>query len=105
MHATIRGSQSVTVCDADYLRQFGLSIPSVSVGELWRYLIKQASAFDASLKRLLEPDQPLDVILNRGNLSQRILNALGPAPSKEQLFVTYLELSNCLSDNRLFVAY
>ncbi len=45
----------------------------------------------------------VDMILERGPLSRRILAAVGPAPSRERMALVYRELADCLAAGRMFV--
>ena len=66
-----------------------------SAGQLWTHLVERAA---------LPPEhaEPVELILERGPLAQRILDALGPRPSSERLSAVYTELSACLAHARLF---
>ena len=71
-----------------------------TLGELWAELLETAVAnHPASDDELLAP---LQTIVRRGTLSQRILAALGPSPSRARLQDVYAELCACLEEGRLF---
>ncbi len=45
----------------------------------------------------------IKVLLEQGNLSERILSRLSAAPSEEEIKVLYRELAECLEQNRMFL--
>jgi carboxylate-amine ligase len=46
--------------------------------------------------------KPLQLILDKGTLSRRILNSVGKKPSPALLHEVYGELCECLAEGRLF---
>jgi carboxylate-amine ligase len=44
----------------------------------------------------------LDVIIDKGTLASRILNALDHGQTRDSVVSVYKELSSCLEDNRMF---
>ena len=46
--------------------------------------------------------EPLSVILNQGNLSRRITEALGSDPSRQHIDAVYRRLCECRASGRMF---
>jgi len=109
LQQTIREGERATITDADYLRLFGMSAASCTAGDLWR-LLRQS--LDATLDLSGESRAALDVILEKGPLSRRILRALGAdagsaAPARAEftrraLHEVYSRLSDCLARGESF---
>lgn len=91
-----------TVIDLpDYLTIFNVPDTKVTSSELWRSILDQLiSQSDAELKK---HKPALDIILNKGTLSQRIVRTIGQDYSHEHLKSVYYQLSECLARNELFV--
>ena len=87
--------------DPEYARALGWRRGAPpTLGELWAELVESVVApHPASDAELLAP---LQTIERRGTLSQRILAALGPTPSRARLREVYLDLCRCLAEGRLF---
>jgi hypothetical protein len=97
----VRLGPAARVVDPAFARALGwrgAALPSL--GELWQALIEGTVAThpesDAELVR------PLQTIVRSGTLSQRILSALGPSPSRARLEGVYRDLCACLEEGRLF---
>lgn len=85
--------------DREYLLALGLDGGARSAREVWRAL--------ADRHVVSEPDAAehlaaLDVMLEEGCLSRRLLRSAGQRPSRDALAATYGELCNCLRGGRLF---
>jgi hypothetical protein len=80
------------------LAVFGLEGKSLTAGELWQHIYQQLRNDGALPKR----EAALNVILSRGSLSTRIIDALGSDLSWQSLTTVYKELSACLAENRMF---
>ncbi|WP_266205482.1 carboxylate-amine ligase [Pontibacter kalidii] len=96
----IAKGQEAILTDPGYIRLFGLECQeSCTVGELWKHLVQEV---------LVLEDQPevanaLHVIVSRGNLSKRILDAVGDAPSEEKIREVYRQLAECLQKGSVFL--
>ncbi len=94
-----KGQQAI-IKDPEYVSLFGYRCDeSCTVGELWKHLIKDSLHLD---------DQPeiayiLNIILSRGNLSRRIIEATGENPSKERITQVYKNISDCLQHGGVFL--
>lgn len=69
-----------------------------SAGDVWRHLVSELS----SEPGFGEWKPALDVMLNEGCLARRIVNALGPSPSRPRLEAVYRELASCLDAGEMF---
>ena len=96
----IENGQETIINDLDFIRCFGYDCTdNCTAGELWKHLVQET---------LLLDDQPeiayaLNIILSRGNLSRRILEALGENPSEEQIRIVYAQLAVCLEKGGIFI--
>ncbi len=95
---TLQGGGDDLVNEPDYLACFGVLEQRIGVTELWLRLYEQ-----------LEPDipaeyrPPLQLILNRGPLARRILQALPQAGTDlPELAAVYRRLADCLQNGELF---
>jgi len=71
-----------------------------TAGELWDSLVEDCvTVHPQTTPELLAP---LQCILRKGTLSQRILRALGATPARAQVHELYRELCDCLRSGRLF---
>ncbi|MCH8495042.1 MAG: hypothetical protein LAT57_05350 [Balneolales bacterium] len=94
------GSRAV-ISDVTYLQALGFTHKDHVTGrELWRWLL------DISLKSVHPPSesslQILNIILNEGNLSERIVKALGNEDGLEHISTVYKRLRDCLNDGTMF---
>ncbi|MFD2244864.1 carboxylate-amine ligase [Pontibacter ruber] len=100
LHNTIRNGQQAILTDQNFMKCFGFEgTENSTVGELWQHLISETSE---------TTDQPeiahtLNVILSRGNLSKRILEATGENPSEDRIRQVYRQLAICLQQNGIFL--
>jgi gamma-glutamyl:cysteine ligase YbdK (ATP-grasp superfamily) len=82
-----------------YRRAWGLAgTGGLTVGELWRHLLDTCAPRRAAWRPTIE------VILEEGSLSERILNATGSQPSQRRLTMVYRRVADCLQHGRLFHA-
>jgi hypothetical protein len=85
--------------DAAYLSALGLAGKRRSVAEVWADLIDRVLVRTAATK---ERDRALEVIVQHGNLSARILRALAGSTERQHLQAVYQRLSTCLAQGRMF---
>lgn len=91
----IRDAENAPLADPDYLAQFGANPTAIrTAGDLWKHL-----AAELDIK-----NDVLDIILNKGCLARRILQAAGRTPTRETLAVVYNELCDCLAAGTIFRA-
>ncbi len=96
---TVEEGSSSLIEDHAYLQQFGLNKNKLTARELWQHL------FEAALSRHdLDQDAQtwIKQLLIKGNLSERILAALGANPTEAHMKKIYEQLARCLADNSFF---
>jgi len=94
-------AQLAVIDDAAYLALFGFPGKSATAAEVWRHIEE----------RFLRSGNPavsgvrggLEVILQSGTLSQRLIRALGPDPSAARIASLYRKLCDCLAQNKMFL--
>jgi gamma-glutamyl:cysteine ligase YbdK (ATP-grasp superfamily) len=98
---TSEKAQAVVIDNVEFLNVFGFQGNSATLAELWKYIaqrmMRSGNVPVATWRR------ELNVILNEGTLSQRIVRALGKDQSKENITVVYKCLCDCLAQNRMFL--
>ncbi|EGJ50784.1 carboxylate-amine ligase [Desulfocurvibacter africanus] len=95
-----READTASVEDAEYLKVLGYpGGPGVRAGEVWSWLAE--TCLPTAMR---DPDweEPLAVMLGRGCLARRILEALGPDFGRGRLLEVYAELCDCLEGGRPF---
>ncbi len=98
---TIAEAERAAIDDPAYLAAFGVSAPPpVAAGDLWRHLVAGAGAAGALDTAAFGAE--LGVILDRGPLARRILQATGPAPTHDRLHDVYARLADCLHEGEMF---
>lgn len=97
----IRDADRAVIAQPEYLRQFGFTAATCSLRDLWRHLLDTVCLPQPGFREAW--GEPLAVILDRGPLARRILDALGDDPSAERLHAVYRALCDCLAHGRMFV--
>ncbi len=100
--ATIQTAEQTVLSDAGYLDLFGIQLPSISVGELWRTLFDQVK----EEIRTVAPEliSPMEFILSHGSLARRMTSIYGENLSRNELHAIYELLANCLEGGQLLGA-
>jgi len=94
---TLRGGPAEPIVHSAYLACFGVLEQPTSVAGLWRRLYEQLEpAIPAEYRA------PLEVILQRGPLARRILDALPAGFNRPCLAETYRRLADCLLQGEMF---
>ena len=94
LHRSIRDGEDA-IAGEDYLHALGVSGGTCAMRDAWRRTLDRAVG-DASWRDTVE------VILERGTLATRIVQAAGPRPSRNGLREVYAGLAACLDEGRLF---
>lgn len=103
LRTVIVEGQEAVISDAKYLEAFGMkSAQKATVGELLQHLMHVVWGGKAAPVEALRA--PIDVILDKGTLSKRIMGALGRDISRENQRTVYTELTRCLTENRQLIA-
>lgn len=96
----IKKGQEAVITDMDYIRCFGYDCTqNCTVGELWKHLCQEALV----LEEQPEVEYAINVILSRGNLSRRILEATGEQPTAARIREVYHQLAVCLQKGGVFL--
>ena len=93
---TIKDAQQAIIQDQEYLDCFGIS-GSMTAGEVLQHLFNQVKK---SIPQ--EFHGPIQLILETGTLSERIIKKLDGKTNREAIENIYVQLANCLKENRLF---
>ena len=97
----VRNAQGALITNRDYLQVFGIEQHSTDAQYVWRHIIKQLLVwYPDEMTPFVEN---LNIIIEQGTLSQRIVKALGTDFSQEDLQQTYRQLCHCLESNTMFV--
>ncbi len=95
---SIEKGLAVTVDDRELMTQWQLPHRTLTLREVWSQLIEKISS-ELEQKQQLA----LELILSQGNLSERILRAIGKDMDKNLLQKVYHQLSHCLISNQQFM--
>lgn len=85
--------------NAAYLHLFGINRRTCTARELWQLLWQEVQAEDNPGPEVKEV---MNVLLLKGNLSDRIRAALGPEPDNQSIIDVYQQLGECLATGVLF---
>jgi carboxylate-amine ligase len=84
----------------EYLNAFGFEGRNVKAVDLWKHILDRlVRSGNDSLEHW---KNEIDVILQEGTLSQRILKSLAGNYSAENIKKVYRQLAGCLAQNRMF---
>ncbi len=86
--------------NSDYLKIFGIKKESASAKEIWQTIIKHHLKSNSETLKRFMPE--LNIILDEGTLSDRILKSLDGNFSTENLQKVYKRLAFCLAENKMF---
>lgn len=100
LDGTMRLGERSVIEDPLYLRAFGLEAKRATAHVVWKHLRDEVVRDDPSFRR--EIAGALDVILDKGPLSRRILRAAGRKPDRARLRAVYERLCNCLLKGEMF---
>ncbi|ALJ04070.1 glutamate--cysteine ligase [Pseudalgibacter alginicilyticus] len=96
LNATIKDGEQHLILNLEYLKLFGIE-KAVNVQNIWKHLYELAKpTMDKSHY------EAIDLILNKGTLATRILNAVKGDFSELNIIKIYNQLANCLQENTLF---
>ncbi|NEM98762.1 carboxylate-amine ligase [Pontibacter burrus] len=96
----IEHGQEAIIRDLEFLSCFGFKCTdNCTAGELWRHLAAECVVLEE------QPDvqHALNVILSRGNLAKRILEATSQNPDKQTIVKVYSQLATCLHKGGVFL--
>lgn len=98
---TTKHAQDVVIDNEEYLKVFGYPDTKATVRELWQHIFSRLVKIGTD--SLGNTNHEIEVILNEGTLSQRIMRALGKDQSKENISRVYRLLCGCLAQNKMFI--
>ncbi|RYM31323.1 glutamate--cysteine ligase [Brumimicrobium glaciale] len=96
LNEAIKYAENAVIENDNYLQSFGLKAPA-TINEVWKQLYK-------TVKPNIHKShhQTIEMILEEGTLSTRLLKALGDDMSEKHIISVYREVQNCLKTNTLF---
>lgn len=97
LNAVIFDAEKAVISNIEYLNLFDLASP-VETGEIWKKLYHRVQDGISAKHR-----ETIELILEKGSLSTRILEALDGDLSKENINIVYSRLGECLASNKLFI--
>jgi carboxylate-amine ligase len=99
LEACMRDAEQAAIEDPRYLSILGSPGHPCSARQLWARLLQELSAAG-----LLGPEwaAPLKLIIDQGPLARRLIEHLGPEPTRARLHEAYQELCLCLQEGRMF---
>ncbi|RJG06705.1 glutamate--cysteine ligase [Noviherbaspirillum cavernae] len=100
LHACIRDAEQAVVDNAAYLELLDYPATSCTAGELWHRLVERM--LDEAPEHAAAWEASLQVMLQQGSLSRRILRAVDSDYSMNHLQRVYRELCDCLQEDRMF---
>jgi hypothetical protein len=108
LQSVIRDGEHARIDDATYLRAMGFPGSSARADDLWRYVL---DAIDKANVTMPEgagwypsgTRTTIDAILAKGCLARRLVQALGPRPTRARQVEIYRRLANCLETNTMFL--
>ncbi|KAA5547756.1 carboxylate-amine ligase [Adhaeribacter rhizoryzae] len=96
----VKHGLEANITNTAYLRLFNLNnISACSAGQLWQHLFTAVQHTNPVPPVFADV---INIILIKGNLSERLLRALGPQPTLEKIKQVYHELANCLAQGSMF---
>ncbi|MBS1189789.1 MAG: hypothetical protein H6R10_1581 [Rhodocyclaceae bacterium] len=99
--ACIRDAEQAVVDDLDYIAVLGLERRSWQAREIWAWLLNDMVAHGELSQAWIKP---LRFILEQGPLARRLVDAVGPNPSRRRLQAVYGELARCLQEGRMYLS-
>lgn len=94
----VREGTKAHLKDPHYASIFGLSPQKMTAGDLWQHILQELMPLLSN-----ETISYIQVILQKGNLAERILSSLGGDISSQSLQKVYQRLANCLQEGKSFL--
>lgn len=98
LDATTKDGGNARLSDRSYVDGWGAK--GQTANDLWRAILEH-HRMSRNVEVLARVDR-LEIILEKGSLSQRLLLALGTSPSRDKIKDVYRRLSQCLAKNEMF---
>lgn len=97
LNPIIKDAENYTISNLDYLKLFGID-DTTNVQNVWKHLYELTKPnIDTSHY------EAIDLILNEGTLSTRILKSMQHDFSEATILKVYNRLADCLQENKLFM--
>lgn len=93
---------SVLIENPDFLNVFAFRGHAATMRELWGHIAERLARSGNVFVATSRPE--IEVLLNEGTLSQRIVKSLGADHSKENITAVYRRLCDCLAQDKMFLA-
>lgn len=101
LEQTMHSAQNAMLENGEYLAIFGFPKTKSTARELWAFIFQKLLANgNAALEGFTGE---LNTILTEGALAHRIVKAIGQDHSNENIVAVYRKLSDCLSQNKMFL--
>lgn len=97
---TIKEGEKAVISNERYLKMFGLKQSAVKASELCAHIFNQLNSENEFSK---EAAVHLEIIFREGTLATRILNSIPASVRKEDLYLTYQKLCECLQNGKPFI--
>ncbi|MBC3539725.1 glutamate-cysteine ligase family protein [Rufibacter sediminis] len=97
--SSLKNGPKTEVQDAAYLKLLGLTQTQATLEEIWGHFwnnVQKSPVFTPEISL------SIDVLLEKGTLSERILKVLGESPSLDDIRAVYRNLAVCLAQNKLY---
>jgi carboxylate-amine ligase len=101
LDSTIGKGHEAVIDHSEYLGIFDFPEKKGTAGELWRHI--QDQLLTSGNDQLEKVNAELMVVLKKGPLAHRMVQAIGDDSSKENISRVYRQLCECLAANKMFV--
>lgn len=101
LERTAKEAQHAVITNREYLGLFGFPGAEATALDLWKHITE--TLVEAGSVSVRTGRREIDIILSQGTLSQRILKALGPDVSSENISRVYRRLCDCLAQNKMLI--
>lgn len=98
---TTAAAQGAVLDNAEYLALFDYPATKATASELWQHIFEHLAKNGNHSLELVR--KQLNVIFKEGTLASRIVKAMGNDPSRQNIENVYRKLSDCLSQNKMFL--
>jgi len=97
---TIQNGGCTIITDREYLQLFGIQTTTCSATDLWKHIYTNILSGDQSLHYY---NEEISLILEKGTLSERIIQSLNNNYSHENMTTVYKKLIHSLKENKQYV--
>ncbi len=97
---TIQNGGCTIITDHEYLQLFGIQTTTCNATDLWKHIYTNILCEDKSLHYY---NEEISLILEKGTLSERIIQSLNNNYSHENMTIVYKKLIKSLKENKQYV--